>query len=95
MFQDWILLTVIWFDVEDEDEAMVCSQLGTMTMVNMMLNLPHVVSMQVRKFWFHDDEDRLLLLKLQLLYYQISNTSYWKQHIEWICGFKSYKIDKQ
>ena len=63
----------------DEDEAMVCSQLGTMTMVNMMLNLPHVVSMQVRKFWFHDDEDRLLLLKLQLLYYQISNTSYWKQ----------------
>ena len=34
----------------DEDEAMVCSQLGTMTMVNMMLNLPHVVSMQVLKF---------------------------------------------
>ena len=37
------------FGDEDEDEAMVCSQLVTMTMVNMMLHLHHVVSMQVYK----------------------------------------------
>lgn len=33
----------------DGDEAMVPSQLGTMTMVIMMLHLPHVVSVQVQK----------------------------------------------
>lgn len=37
----------------DEDgEAMVPSQLGTMTMVNMMHHLPHVVSMQLQFLYF-------------------------------------------
>jgi hypothetical protein len=33
----------------DEDEAMVPSRLGIMTMVNMMHHLPHAVSMRVHQ----------------------------------------------
>lgn len=46
----------------DEDEPMVASQLGTMTMVNMTHSLVLVVSCMSMKFRFPDDVGKLLSL---------------------------------